>query len=194
MAGGGGACPRYLERLEISRYTRMYAGYQMGLVATALFPVVGPPGTTLAATLFMVPNLSLFLRDWLLTTGRMQPDDPRHLGLEQHPAPHLGPAAAGGARAGRRRPGGAGAAGRGLVRAAAGGAAAAGRAWPPGWWPSRRRCVLTLALAQGPSPLLWATDVATLVSLLGGAGPWALWREDRLLLARAGEDTPPDGH
>ncbi len=75
--------PVFPERVVISRYTRMYAGYQMGLVATTLFPVVGPPGTTVAAALFLVPNLSLFLRDWLLTTGRMQPDDPRHLGLER---------------------------------------------------------------------------------------------------------------
>jgi hypothetical protein len=48
--------PVFPERVVISRYTRMYAGYQMGLVATTLFPVVGPPGTTVAAALFLVPN------------------------------------------------------------------------------------------------------------------------------------------
>ena len=41
--------PVYLERLRPSRYTRMYAGYQMGLVATVLFPVVEQPGASIAA-------------------------------------------------------------------------------------------------------------------------------------------------
>jgi CDP-diacylglycerol--glycerol-3-phosphate 3-phosphatidyltransferase len=185
--------PVYPERVVISRYTRMYAGYQMGLVATALFPVVGPPGTTLAAALFMVPNLSLFLRDWLLTTDRMQPDDPRHLGLERTLRRTWGPlllAARVGAAAG-------------LVALALRGelSYALLLAVPPLLAGLATRLVayaaavfLTLALAQGTSPLLWATDVAMLVSLLGGAGPWALWREDSLLLARAGEDPPPDQH
>jgi CDP-diacylglycerol--glycerol-3-phosphate 3-phosphatidyltransferase len=183
--------PVFPERVVISRYTRMYAGYQMGLVATTLFPVVGPPGTTVAAALFLVPNLSLFLRDWLLTTGRMQPDDPRHLGLERTLRRTWGPMLL-----------------AARVLSAAGIVALALRgqvsyalllAVPPLLSGLATRLVafatavfLTLALARQPSQLLWATYVVTLVSLLGGAGAWALWREDRLLLARAGEDTPPD--
>src|SRR4051812_8465031 len=51
----------------------MFAGYQMGLVATALFPLLGPPGTSIAATLFMLPTLLLFAREWLVVTGRLGP-------------------------------------------------------------------------------------------------------------------------
>jgi CDP-diacylglycerol--glycerol-3-phosphate 3-phosphatidyltransferase len=65
--------PSHPERMISSRYTRQFAGCQMGLVATALFPVLGPPGTSITAALFMIPNLALFLRDWLVVTGRLEP-------------------------------------------------------------------------------------------------------------------------
>jgi CDP-diacylglycerol--glycerol-3-phosphate 3-phosphatidyltransferase len=173
--------PVFPERVVISRYTRMYAGYQMGLVATALFPVVGPPGTTLAAALFMVPSLSLFFRDWLLTTGRMQPDDPRHLGLERTLRRTWGPLLLGARLL----------AAAGLVALAVRGQVSYALllAVPPLLAGLGTRLVayaaavfLTLALARAPSPLLWATDVAMLVSLLGGAGAWAVWREDSLMI------------
>jgi CDP-diacylglycerol--glycerol-3-phosphate 3-phosphatidyltransferase len=66
--------PLFEHRLRPTPHARMFAGYQMGLVATALFPVLGPPGTSVTATLFMVPTLALFGREWLLVTGRLQPD------------------------------------------------------------------------------------------------------------------------
>jgi CDP-diacylglycerol--glycerol-3-phosphate 3-phosphatidyltransferase len=66
--------PLYEDRLRPSPHARMFAGYQMGLVATALFPVLGPPGTSITATLFMMPTLVLFGREWLLVTGRLAPD------------------------------------------------------------------------------------------------------------------------
>jgi CDP-diacylglycerol--glycerol-3-phosphate 3-phosphatidyltransferase len=66
--------PLHEERLRPTPHARMFAGYQMGLVSTALFPVLGPPGTTITATLFMVPTLVLFGREWLLVTGRLDPD------------------------------------------------------------------------------------------------------------------------
>ena len=62
-------------RVPPSRITRMYAGHQMGLVAATLFPVLAPPATTILATLFMVPSLGLFLRDWLVSIGRLDPHD-----------------------------------------------------------------------------------------------------------------------
>ena len=62
------------ERLRPTPHARLYAGYQMGLVATALFPLLGPPGTTITAALFMVPTLLLFAREWLLVTGRLDPE------------------------------------------------------------------------------------------------------------------------
>jgi CDP-diacylglycerol--glycerol-3-phosphate 3-phosphatidyltransferase len=65
--------PLHEERLRPIPQARVFAGYQMGLVATALFPVLGPPGTSIAATLFMVPTLVLFGREWLVVTGRLEP-------------------------------------------------------------------------------------------------------------------------
>jgi CDP-diacylglycerol--glycerol-3-phosphate 3-phosphatidyltransferase len=66
--------PLFLDRLRPTPHARMFAGYQMGLVATALFPVVGPPGTAITATLFMLPTLALFGREWLVLTGGLAPD------------------------------------------------------------------------------------------------------------------------
>lgn len=45
---------------------RMIAGFQMGLVAIALFPVLSRPVMTIAATIFMIPLLAGFLRDALV--------------------------------------------------------------------------------------------------------------------------------
>jgi CDP-diacylglycerol--glycerol-3-phosphate 3-phosphatidyltransferase len=63
--------PVHMDRLRPSLYTRQFAGCQMGLVATALFPVLGPPGTTITAAIFMTPSLVLFVRDWLVVIGRI---------------------------------------------------------------------------------------------------------------------------
>jgi CDP-diacylglycerol---glycerol-3-phosphate 3-phosphatidyltransferase len=178
--------PVYLERMRPSRVTRMYAGYQMGMVATVLFPVVGPPGTTLAAALFMVPILTLFVRDWLVITGRLDSDGPGYtklvaglgrfawqallvvrllsaagivVAVVQHQLPVV------------------------LLLLAATlllGVATRLSAFVA--------CIfLMLALAREVTPLTFAVLTVTLVSLLGGGGRAALLREEGLLLARAGE-------
>jgi CDP-diacylglycerol---glycerol-3-phosphate 3-phosphatidyltransferase len=179
--------PSHLERLRPSRYTRMYAGYQMGLVATVLFPVLGPPGTTIAATLFMVPNLFLFGRDYLVTSGRLDPDSAGHrrllaaiAGTARAILPLVRVAAAAGLVLLVVR----GALHPGLValavllvlgvgtRVVAFGAAIA----------------LALLLADRPAPLVLAIYLLTMLSLLGGAGAAALWTpEERWMLSRAGE-------
>jgi CDP-diacylglycerol--glycerol-3-phosphate 3-phosphatidyltransferase len=69
--------PLFPERLAPYPHARMFAGYQMGLVATVLFPLLGPPGTSIAATAFMLPTLALFTRDWLVLSGRIAPQAPR---------------------------------------------------------------------------------------------------------------------
>ena len=51
---------------------RLIAGFNMGFVATALLPIFRPPATTIGATVFMVPLLSGFLRDWLVVSGRVK--------------------------------------------------------------------------------------------------------------------------
>jgi CDP-diacylglycerol--glycerol-3-phosphate 3-phosphatidyltransferase len=82
--------PAHPERMISSRYTRQFAGCQMGLVATALFPVLGPPGTTITAALFMTPNLALFLRDWLVVSGRLDPASARFPPMLERVAGALG--------------------------------------------------------------------------------------------------------
>ncbi len=184
--------PVYLERLKPNLYTRMYAGYQMGLVATTLFPVLGPPGTTVAATLFMVPNLFLFARDYLVTTGRLDSDGAGHQRL-------------------LRAIGGTARVALPLVRAAAAGAVT--------WLVVRGQLptpVLALALlillgvatrvvafaaaiavtwllARDGSALVWAAELLTLVTLLGGGGRAQLWNlEERWMLSRAGTRSRAD--
>jgi CDP-diacylglycerol---glycerol-3-phosphate 3-phosphatidyltransferase len=182
--------PSYLERLKPSLHTRMYAGYQMGLVATALFPVLAPPGTTIAATLFMVPNLALFARDYLVTTGRLDPDGPGHrralAGLEAGARvvlPVVRVVAAAGlvllVSRGQLAPALLGLALL-LVLGLAARLVAFGAA-----------IALALLLAAQPSPLAHATYLLTMVSLLGGAGALALWNpEERWALRRVGQKPP----
>jgi CDP-diacylglycerol---glycerol-3-phosphate 3-phosphatidyltransferase len=183
--------PSFPHLVKRSLYTRMYAGYQMGLVATTLFPVLGPPGTTIAATMFMVPPLALFLRDYLVTTGRLESDSPglqRVLdgidAIARAALPFVRVAAAAGTI---------GLVARGQLpapllvlavllilgvgtRVVAFGAAIA----------------LTLLLARDTSTLVLAIYVITLVALLGGGGRAQLWNaEERWMLSRAGGGPAP---
>jgi CDP-diacylglycerol--glycerol-3-phosphate 3-phosphatidyltransferase len=178
--------PIYLHRLKPNPHTRMYAGYQMGLVATVLFPVLQPPGTTIAATLFMIPPLARFVRDYLVTTGRLDPDGPAHRRLlatiDGIAGPFL-PIA--------------------RVAAAAGLALLVARGeLPPALLALAillllgvftrlvafgATIALTLALARQSTALLLATDLLTLTVLLGGGGRPALWNPDeRWMLRRVG--------
>jgi CDP-diacylglycerol--glycerol-3-phosphate 3-phosphatidyltransferase len=55
--------------MQPSTARRALAGAQMGFVAVVLLPVFKPPVTSVAATLFMLPLLAGFLRDWLVVSG-----------------------------------------------------------------------------------------------------------------------------
>jgi hypothetical protein len=173
-----------------SLYTRQFAGCQMGLVATALFPVLGPPGTTITAALFMTPSLALFVRDWLVVTGRLDPDR-------------------GAAWMGRFGTALVGALPRPLRVIASGGLGALVG------WGAFSPLVLVLAafvglgvltrlsafaaavavallLSEQPSPIAFVTFTALVALLLTGAGPAALFSpEDRLMLRRAGDPATP---
>lgn len=50
---------------------RGFAALQMGFVTAMLFPILQPPGTTVAATLFMLPFIAGFGYDWLHVSGRL---------------------------------------------------------------------------------------------------------------------------
>jgi CDP-diacylglycerol---glycerol-3-phosphate 3-phosphatidyltransferase len=178
--------PVHLDRMRPSLYTRQFAGCQMGLVATALFPMLGPPATTITAAVFMAPSLALFVRDWLVVTGRLDPDrGAQWMG-------RLGAALADALPRPLRMVAGAGLAalvGLGalsplvlplavlvalgvLTRVSAFAAAVA----------------LAVVLPAHPTVLPLATLTALVTLLMTGAGAAALWSpEDRLMLRRVGE-------
>jgi len=62
--------------LPPSYMRRRLAGFQMGILAVFLWPIARPPGTVLAGLIVGVPLLLGFIRDWLLATGSLDPEDP----------------------------------------------------------------------------------------------------------------------
>lgn len=60
--------------LPPSRLRRQLAGYQMGLVATVLWPPLPALLTKPVGILFMLPMLAGFIRDWLTVSGRLASD------------------------------------------------------------------------------------------------------------------------
>lgn len=61
--------PVHRERLRRDPYARFFAGVQMGLVATALYPIHRPSFDALA-TILMLPTLGMFVREWMIATRR----------------------------------------------------------------------------------------------------------------------------
>lgn len=49
---------------------RLFAGIQMGFITVMLIPVLQPPATTFAATLFLVPFLGMFVLDYWQVIGQ----------------------------------------------------------------------------------------------------------------------------
>jgi CDP-diacylglycerol---glycerol-3-phosphate 3-phosphatidyltransferase len=64
-----------LVALQQRPYSRIIAGFQMGLVGAALLPILNPVITSVAGEIFMVPLLLGFLRDWLVVSCRLETDD-----------------------------------------------------------------------------------------------------------------------
>lgn len=56
-----------------SQYRRLVAGFQMGFLTVALWPVFRPPAVWVAGAVFIAPTLVLFGRDWLVVSGRLDP-------------------------------------------------------------------------------------------------------------------------
>jgi CDP-diacylglycerol--glycerol-3-phosphate 3-phosphatidyltransferase len=63
---------------------RMIAGFQMGLVAIALFPVFSQPVMTIAATIFMIPLLAGFISDALVAGGYVKVNDLQQTHWDRH--------------------------------------------------------------------------------------------------------------
>ena len=62
--------------------SRVFAGLQMGFLAAALLPLIPPPGIHIAATLFGLPLLVGFGRDWLYVSGVLKPTPERSAGFQ----------------------------------------------------------------------------------------------------------------
>ena len=65
-----------------SLYRRVFAALQMGFLAVALLPLIPPPGIHIAATLFGLPLLAGFGRDWLYVTGVIKSNPERKAGIK----------------------------------------------------------------------------------------------------------------
>jgi len=63
---------------------RRLAGFQMGILAVFLWPIARPPSTLLAELIIGVPLLIGFIRDWLLVSGALDPDDPVYRKTKNH--------------------------------------------------------------------------------------------------------------
>jgi CDP-diacylglycerol--glycerol-3-phosphate 3-phosphatidyltransferase len=57
---------------------RIVAGYQTGFLSLALWPTFQPPLSTVAATVFALPLLASFGRDWLVVSGVLDPASDRY--------------------------------------------------------------------------------------------------------------------
>jgi CDP-diacylglycerol---glycerol-3-phosphate 3-phosphatidyltransferase len=59
-----------------NKLRRTFAGFQMGFVAVVLWPPFRAPMTVIIGVAFMVPVLIGFAIDWLVVSGRLQPQLP----------------------------------------------------------------------------------------------------------------------
>lgn len=58
-----------------SVHRRIVAGVQMGFMSVVLWPIAPAAGTQLVGTVIALPVLLGFLRDWLIASGRLSPDN-----------------------------------------------------------------------------------------------------------------------
>lgn len=65
--------------LPPSANRRMVAGFQMVFSSVMLWPIMHPPGTTLAGVVFALPFTASFGRDWLVVSGRLDPTSSSYL-------------------------------------------------------------------------------------------------------------------
>lgn len=69
--------------LPPSASRRLTAGANLGFLTTALWPVLGPPTTTVAGAIGGGALTFSFVRDWLFATGQLCPDSPQYGRLER---------------------------------------------------------------------------------------------------------------
>lgn len=64
--------------LPPSAMRRALAGVQFGFISAILWPVFKPPATWIGATVFMLPFLAGFARDWLIVSTVVDPTSPHY--------------------------------------------------------------------------------------------------------------------
>lgn len=69
--------------LPQSAVRRPLAGFQMGLISAVLWPVLPLRFSAAVAAAATAPFLAIFLRDWLVTRGSLQPGSRRYAALHQ---------------------------------------------------------------------------------------------------------------
>jgi CDP-diacylglycerol--glycerol-3-phosphate 3-phosphatidyltransferase len=69
--------------LPPSTHRRIVAGFQMGFTSVMLWPIVYPPGTTLAGVAFAIPFTASFIRDWFVVSGRLDPASRSYLEIRR---------------------------------------------------------------------------------------------------------------
>lgn len=62
-----------ISSLPPSTTRRPIAGLTMGFTSAMLWPIVSPPGSTLAGLIFLLPFAASFSRDWLVVSGVLDP-------------------------------------------------------------------------------------------------------------------------
>ena len=60
--------------LPLALHRRAWAGFQMGFLVVTLWPLFGPPVTSLAGFAFMLPALIGFFIDWFTVSGLINRD------------------------------------------------------------------------------------------------------------------------
>lgn len=63
-----------VHELTPSVHRRVFAGFQMGFLSVVLWPIVPATMTTIAGVIFAAATGAGFLRDWLVASGRIDPD------------------------------------------------------------------------------------------------------------------------
>jgi CDP-diacylglycerol--glycerol-3-phosphate 3-phosphatidyltransferase len=56
---------------------------QMGFMSVVLWPILPAGALTIAGTLFAIPTALGFLRDWLVVSGRLDPDQSRYRAVQR---------------------------------------------------------------------------------------------------------------
>jgi CDP-diacylglycerol--glycerol-3-phosphate 3-phosphatidyltransferase len=69
--------------LPESAFRRLVAALFLAFISVILWPIVFPPGTSLAAALFAVPLVLSFSRDWLVTSGQIDPHSTRYQDIQR---------------------------------------------------------------------------------------------------------------